>query len=69
MDSTNTNEALSDQLSEIFYSLETMRELAQMATGSGEILKSTNLTVALTDMAELNAKRVAAVMKELGVSL
>jgi hypothetical protein len=69
MDSTNTNEVLSDQLSEIFYSLETMKEIAQMATGSGEFVKSRNLTIALTDMAELNAKRVEALIRELGVRI
>jgi hypothetical protein len=69
MDMNHTNVEVTDQLTEILYSLETMKELAQMATGSGDHLKSANLTVALTDMAELNAKRVAAVMKQMGTRL
>ena len=69
MDINHTNVAVTDQLTEILYSIETMKELAQMATGSGDLVKSTKLSIALTDMAELNAKRVEAVIKQMGVSV
>jgi len=69
MDSNHTNVEVTDQLTEILYSLETMKELAQMATGSGDQIKCCTYTVALTDMAELNAKRVEALIKQMGVSL
>jgi len=69
MDMNHTNVEVTAQLTEILYSLETMKKLAQMATGSGDLAKSSNLTVALTDMAEVNAKRVEAVMKQMGIDV